>query len=385
RSLAEVQTANHTFEATLEHESGWRTEAIVGRARERQHQRTFNVLDSEELERALAAKEPANALNLFGDGSHTNRETLGRLSTTAHTRSESSLDLFSLQLVSPRFERLGLTGQLRLGAEHRSQGLHTKIESGGSGIDVEYDRTRSVKTLYAQLDLQRPLQVPVDLALGGRYEDFARLGHAFMPHVRAGVSPWSNVMVQASWSESVRLPPLGFLTEDGNVSTIFTLPDPQSPSGEATVLLQTGKNAALRPEVAQSWNLGIRLGDELWQLEILHYDVRVRNRIEMPVLGSSLLTDPALAHLVDRSPTAQERKPSCTGTRFRGSKLDCLSERIDATLDLRMRNMSITQTRGFDIHARFARETDLGRFQFEAIGNYILDYAQAPTSAHDMR
>src|SRR5690606_4607589 len=114
-------------------------------------------------------------------------------------------------------------------------------------------------------------------------------------------------------------------------------------------------------------------------------DVRVRNRIEMPVLGSSLLTDPALAHLVDRSPTAQERKPICTGTHFRGSKLDCLSEPIDATLDLRMRNMSITQTRGFDIHARFARETDLGRFQFEAIGNYILDYAQAPTSAHDMR
>ena len=50
---------------------------------------------------------------------------------------------------------------------------------------------------------------------------------------------------------------------------------------------------------------------------------------------------------------------------------------IDATIDLRLRNVAILETRGLDLSGEYRLDAGLGRLTAGVTATYVIDYEQA--------
>ena len=148
------------------------------------------------------------------------------------------------------------------------------------------------------------------LSLSGalRYENYPGIGGVTTPKLGLIYSPVGGVTLKASWGKSFRAPTLVQLYQ--NVSTSIDPPSDYGgtafPAG-SQVLFFNGGNAALKPERATSWSAtaviepppapGLRL-------EVGLFHTRYKDRIVAPIiLFNRVLTDPAVADRVTRTPT----------------------------------------------------------------------------------
>src|SRR5262249_24573093 len=109
--------------------TGWNASAQVGYAFERQHTYIDNLVDFGALNAALVDPSPLTAFNPFGDGSHTNPDTLARI----RSEIQSTLDSrYWFTRVNANRDLLRLPGgelQLFLGLDWHRQQLVKTISS----------------------------------------------------------------------------------------------------------------------------------------------------------------------------------------------------------------------------------------------------------------
>ncbi len=228
------------------------------------HSFGFPRFGSPALVAALADANAATALNLFGNGTAQNPQTLAGLLI----REDSFLidsDTKGLSMAANGTLAQIATGAIMsaVGAEYRREGLDT----------FGADAYRSVGGAFAEVSL--PLMRSLRAEFAGRYEEYGASGDfdsdgtsdgkivfsKFSPKIGLLWRATDNFRLRASWSKAFRAPTINDLygtVQDYNGFWAFE--DPLAPAGtNSTVnpLVRSQPNPGIGPETSTSWSAGV--------------------------------------------------------------------------------------------------------------------------------
>ena len=353
----------------------------------RQNQGQSGAVNFDALNRALADANPNTAFDPFGDGSHTNAATLASLRTRWGSTVDSTAAELGAAVDGSILHRPTDDLKFALGAELRDQELSLGGVSVNGAEPVDEGLHRRIAAAYGQAvyTLAKPgycISGTCTLKLSGavRYEHYSDPFGAASPNLGVEWSPLVGLTLQGTVARSFRAPNLPDKVEKGNFSELYVITNPDSPRGDSTVLLWGGANAALQPERARSWTLGLKT-DRDWLPgftgAVTYFDVLYSDLISQPNLSAGILTNPSAAWLVTRNVSEEHRKSVCSRTAFLGLSGDCLAAPIDALVDLREQNMSTLGTRGLDIDSRYVGGAFHGKLILDLGATYVLSYALA--------
>jgi iron complex outermembrane recepter protein len=339
------------------------------------------------IDAALASPDPASALNLFGDGSHTNPAALAAL----RRQNITTDDLNVFTAASANVIADGPLVNWRAGAVRLAVGAEFRHEHS-NGINISEnpeDRERLVHSGFFELAV--PMVGPpadsaadrLDLSLAGRYDSYSDVGSTFNPKLGFSWRPLALVKVRGNWGTSFRAPPF-FLSNRDQVGDagIADVVDPRSPTGSTRALLLLGPLPDLRPETSRAWTAGVDLTPEGMQnssLSLTYFNIDYRGKIQHPGPDTALfLTQEAqLGSLITRNPTQSQIDAVCTKQPLYGG--DC-NQSITAILDGRWRNLASLKTRGVDAALDYFLDTAWGKVSSSLNGTYTIGQRQQITS-----
>jgi outer membrane receptor protein involved in Fe transport len=345
-----------------------------------------NLLNYETIDAALASSDPATALNLFGDGSHTNATALAALRN--QNTVYDALNVFttaSANVIADGPLINWRAGEIRLavGGEFRHE--HS---TGLNVADGPENRGRLIRSGFFELAV--PIVAPragatadrLDLSLAGRHESYSDAGSTFNPKVGFSWRPLGLVKVRGNWGTSFRAPPFFWSNRDQLGDTaIADVADPRSPTGYSRALQLFGPRPDLKPETARAWTAGVDLTPSAIQnlsISLTYFDIDYQGKIHNPgPLAAIFLTQEAqYGSLITRNPTQAQIDAACIKPPLRGG--DC-NQPIAAILDNRFRNLATLKTRGVDVALEYFLDTAWGKVSSSLNGTYTVDQKQQIT------
>jgi len=344
------------------------------------------VLNDAAINAALASSNPATALNIFGDGSHTNAATLAALS--AQNPTSNDLNVFTTTSANviadgPLYSWRAGTIRLAFGGEWRSE------RSNGTNIaELPEDRKRLDRAGFIELSV--PIVGPrtgsaanrLDLSLAGRYDSYSDAGDTFNPKVGLSWRPSALVKLRGNWGTSFLAPPFFWSNPDQvGDSAIRDIVDPRSPSGHTLAFERWGPQPGLKPETAHTWNTGVDLTPPSipnFSLSLTYFDIDYEGKIQTPHPDPDffLTQEAALASLIIRNPTRAQIDAVCTRPPLFGGSCD---QPIAVIIDGRFRNLASLKTRGVDVALDYFRATAWGKVGSSLNGTYTIDQRQQVT------
>jgi iron complex outermembrane recepter protein len=386
--VADSGPTENTFAAAtaaLRLPAAWRLNLTGSYARASTHFVESNFqLNYDAINAALANSDPATALNIFGDGSHTNPATLAALQ--AQNYSSNDLNVFTVPAAvvlaeGPLFRWRAGTVQAAVGGEYRSE--HS---SGFSIAETPEDRRREVHSVFAQL------AVPImgaadgatvdrlDLSLAGRYDKYSDSGDTFNPKIGLAWRPWTGLALRGNWGTSFRPPPF-FYSNPDQVGDAWVQDVVDPPTGTARALILAGPAPDQRPETANTWMLGLDVtppAAPTLSVSLTYFSIDYTDRIGAPAVDSIyyLTQEAALAPLITRQPTRAQIEAVCIKPLLRGGTCD---QPIDVILDKRFRNDASLRTHGIDAALNYALNTNHGKWALAVNGTYMLDQLEQVT------
>jgi outer membrane receptor protein involved in Fe transport len=350
----------------------------------------LNTLDREALQLGLADPDPETSVNLFGDGARTNPATIAKLRTRSEIDSRSELRALNLT-AKGRWGWPVMAGDRGedwfVGVDYRQQAFSSTTLVTPLAPPVKLASTRWVGAVFAEArvplwlgDEHLPGLERLELSVGARYEWNSDFSPVNAPRYRLLWSPIPGATLHASMARSYRAPALLDQNESSNYAAPMILADPNVPGGFASVLLWSGKNEDLQPERSRSWSAGFRL-DSLpvsgLQIATTYFDIHLNDRLAIPTLSADMLTNSVYAAMVTRNPTDAQVAEVCRRAPVSAFPGSCGTTRIDAILDLRVRNDALMHTRGIDMATAYAFDSALGEITFKLLGTHIIDFAEA--------
>ncbi|WP_033073862.1 TonB-dependent receptor [Sphingopyxis sp. MWB1] len=380
-----------TATATLEREIGrWRL--AIGGAYGRQTERRIdlNVPNRARIAEALADRDPATALNLFGDGSANNPATIAfirgsRIATTRFDSHSASLRADGPLLALP-------AGEVRLaaGAEYRREHYRAHSLSDVSALtpienfNPELPGPRHVRSAYAELNIPligRDMAVPaiqrLDLSLAARIEDYSDVGRTTNPKIGLRWEALEGVALRASYGRSFRAPSFEELIGPAVSLYLATqVADPAAPGGRANILALFGYAPDIRPERATSWTAGLDFAPRALPalrgaLTYYHVDYRDRIGTANEDFANFLVHRDIFGGLVEEPPSP-ERLAFYFGEPSFSNPLGLAPGDIRAILDGRIRNLARLRQSGVDFDVGFTPELANGRVELGLAGSHIL-------------
>jgi outer membrane receptor protein involved in Fe transport len=351
----------------------------------------YNNLNTAAVDAALDSADPAIALNLFGDGSHSARAVLATLQNQSVPLAYP--DKFFTTMASviadgPLFR--GPAGAIRLAAggdfrrEH-SLGLNIGLNPENRGRDA----AAAFAELAVPLVASRPGSTAdrLALSLAGRYDRYSDVGSTFNPKVGVSWRPLRSLGLRGNWGTSFRPPPFGWsspgLVGDGEVVLVD---DPKALSGKSLALELSGPDKDLRPETSTAWSVGADLaplGAPNLSLAATYFDIDYKGKVRNagPRVADFLSYEAQLASLITRNPTQAQLDAACKDVRRFYGTGNC-SDPITVILDGRFRNLARIKTRGADVSLDYAIDTARGKWAFGLNGTYTISLIQqiTPTS-----
>jgi len=342
-----------------------------------------NNYDPGAVDVALDNSDPTVALNVFGDGSHTNPATLRSLYAAIHDVNSYTTTSVNVLADGPLVD--GPAGAIRLAAGGEFRNDHSDGTNIGDGKE---SRGRQVAAAFFELaapvlagrqgsDVNR-----LDLSLAGRYDRYSDVGTTFNPKVGLSWQPMRPLKLRGTWGTSFRAPPFYWSNPDqfGDI-LIFDVVDPRSPTGYARALVMAGPMPDLQPETARAWTVGMDVTFPAapgFALSLTYFDIDYQGRIQPagPWAGVFLVREKEFASLVTRNPTQAQidavcRKPPLVG----GS----CHQPIDVIIDQRFRNLTSVKTRGVDVALDYSNDTAAGKWVYGLNGTYMIDQQQQIT------
>jgi outer membrane receptor protein involved in Fe transport len=381
-----VRTADAITGFDLNLEADWTLTGTAGYASEHLRSGTVNAVNNTALALALASSDPASAFNPFGDGSFTPPEVIESIRAQTKFASTSSLKSGGLILSGPLTSMWGGDVRLAVGADARWQAFESETQSTFATSPVKTERDRSIQSSF--IELQVPLIGPAQrfrfaqslkLSLAERYERYSDFGDTLAARIGLAWKPGQALTLRSTYSQSFRPPGLLDLDENTNAYGFVPLRDPTT-GGFSNVMIWAGKNRDLHEETASSWTAGLEFeppGLSGIGLAMTYFDTNFTERLSQPTLSADLLTNPALAGLITRDPSAEYRADVCSRAPIAGSTGDCLTTPITAIADLRTRNSTYVRTRGVDVLGRLTRDSRFGQFSFGVNGTYIFEFTES--------
>jgi outer membrane receptor protein involved in Fe transport len=349
---------------------------------------TNYTLNYPAIDAALASSDPTTALNLFGDGSHTNATALAALRRQNITTDD--LNVFTTASANviangPLFNWRAGAIRLAVGGEFRHE------HSNGINISGNpEDRGRLVRSGFFELAVPLvgaragPAADRLDLSLAGRYDSYSDAGSTFNPKVGLSWRPLPLIKLRGNWGTSFRAPPF-FWTNPDQVGDTFIedVIDPQSATGHSRAFVLAGPLPDLKPETARTWTAGVDLTPPAIQnlsLSLTYFDIDYQGRIHNPGFSAIFLAQEAqYASLITRNPTQAQIDAVCKKPPLHGG--DC-NQPIAAILDDRFRNLASLKTQGVDAVLDYFLNTAWGKVSSSLNGTYTIDQRQqiSPTA-----
>jgi iron complex outermembrane receptor protein len=380
-SRGSVATRKVVAGVDVDPSDAWHLTGTLDFASEVFDSRSDNNVDTTQLALALADHDPATALNVFGDGSHTNPATLARLRTRGALDSESRLWSGALTGMRDLPAWSGKRGSLMVGADFRRSSFSSRLTMGDT-VQSAHDLSRTVSAAFVTASL--PLPKRFELSVGERYEYYSDFGASRSPRLGLTWLPVTGLSLRSTWSKSLRPPNLVDLDESANFVALAPARDPSAPGGFAQVLVRGGKNAQLREERAESWTAGLDFEPAAvpsLSLALTYFDTHFRDRRDVPLFAQDILVNPTMTSLVVRGPTAAQIAAACDGVRLVGLT-SCTGLPIGAIADLRVRNSAYVHTDGVDLNAQYKLHLESSSLLFGLSGTKLFSFetAESPSS-----
>jgi outer membrane receptor protein involved in Fe transport len=338
------------------------------------------------IDAALASSDPATALNIFGDGSHTNATALAAL--RGQNRTSDDLNVFTAASANviadgPLFNWRAGAIRLAVGGEFRHE------HSAGTNIaELPEDRERLIRSGFFELAV--PVVAPhegstagsLDLSLAGRYDSYSDVGGTFNPKVGFSWRPSALVKLRGNWGTSFLAPPFFWSNHDQvGDAVIVDAVDPRSLTGYTRALLLYGPLPDLKPETARAWNAGVDLTPSAirnFSLSLTYFDIDYQGTIQPPKPDPQffLTQEAQLASLITRNPTQAQIDAVCKKPPLYGGNCN---QPIAVIVDGRFRNLASLKTRGVDAVLNYFLNTAWGKVSSSLNGTYTIDQRQQIT------
>lgn len=378
----------------LKHEisNRWSSTLTAGYTFDNQFETESNLVDFGKLANFLGLDSAASGFDPFGDGSYTSRDTLDQIRTQGNLEYRSAFETLNAELAGS-FPMLS-AGDVNVtaGSDLRRQTFRSHVSPGYIGSFVgqsgfqRQNEMRLLSAAYFQADA--PVMsgesmlgggYQVNLTGGLRWEHYSRVGSAYLPSFGFSFGLDNGLALTGTWSRMFRPPNLSDLNESLNYAAVYPLPDPSSPTGYTTALVRGGNNAALSPETAHSWMVGLKFAptyDPDLFLDLQYYNIVSFNQVQQsPLLPTGLFSDPQYSYLITRDLTGLANICSHTPI-FVGPPDQCRSPGIQAIVDLRLRSAETVRTDGIDLRSLYAQATRIGVLKLNLQATYILSFKE---------
>ncbi len=367
----------------------WSAEIFYSYGLDALNRKIVNTLLTPALNAAVADSNPATALNPFGDGSHTNPDTLRKLLTddaliTQRYRintvgASTSGNLFMM----PSGEAL----KLSLGGEFRVEQFKSRqvnLASGTTFLAQDIAPRRDDVAGYAELYLpvvgeDNPLFAVDKLVLSGavridRYSDF---GSATTGKAGFVWRPIRDISIRGSMGSSFKAPQLAILSVPTSIS-VQQIADPGAPGGRSFVLLRRGGNPDLGPERANTYNLGVDLAPVSlpgFRAGLSYFIVNYTGRNQaIAVADYPLLLSQkdVYASVLTLSPSLNDVNALLSSPFFTGTKPD--PTQIVAIVNGNFQNIGSIDQEGVDLRFSYAVDTGIGRIRLSTNSQIVTSY-----------
>lgn len=308
---------------------------------------THGALDYTLVSNAVHSSDPQNALNLFSDGPAGTPELL---STLVEPSQQFSFSFASWQLSAfmrgPVFKLGERQAHLALGGEFRHDA------AGFVEADRPIDESRDIASLFSEIKV--PLLEKLSLRLAARGDDYSGKRKIVNPQYGITWQPVKDWLLRAAYGKSFR-PPSLFELYMPRQGTTLPIADPLRGGEISNVALIVGGNRNLGVVTGESFTAGfvfnpselpgVRLGASYWQ-------VRMDNRIMMPIYQELLKADSPLTGRVSRDASGRLR-----------------------SIDLTRTNYGDLDTSGVDIDMSLMKERDWGYFKASLAATWVDEYS----------
>ncbi|NYF33636.1 TonB-dependent receptor [Sphingopyxis sp. JAI108] len=392
-----VKALNTSFGARADIGS-WNIELSGGYGRQREGYDGVNIVHLLRLARAIAASDPAQAINLFGDGAVNDPALIDSLRGSISVRTRYENWTAALRADGSLFTLPAGAVKLAIGAEYRRDSLDylqsfDLVTDGplSFGIDGLPDK-RIVKAIYGELaipvfDAGESFPGSLTFSAAGRYEHYSDVGDTANPKLGARWEPLPGLALRASYGRSFRAPFFDELVGTANAFyQTFYLNDPTSPTGQTAVLLLSGYRPDLGPEKATSWTAGIDFEPRFLpgaKLSLTYFDIRYRDRIASATsfLQQFLVRRDIYGGMIDDTPDLAEVAAYFADPNFFNA-IGILPGEVSAIVDGRTRNLSRSTVQGLDFDLGYVKplvdgsiNLSLGGTRLFTIDNRITDSA----------
>lgn len=387
-----VQNYGGVAGLTLTHPSQWQTELYVSLNREDALQNSRNTVDAAALNAALAATDPAAALNPFGSGPIDNFGLLDQIFVDEFKLDTfSKVDQVNLTTNGPLFPLWDSFVRGAVGADYRREKFSREYKSDPSLQAGEF--RREVTAVFGELYLplvQESLDIPgirvVDLSFSLRHEKHEDKAikperrkkpseSSTDPRIGLHWSPFEGIRLNASYGTSFRAPGLYTLGQP-TYAAVNRLPDPQSPSGTTQALVLLGSRQ-LKNETAQTWTFGVDLSKPdvtNFRIKANAFRIRFEDQVTSPFF-SLALADPALSSLVTRDVSVEQVRDACNLAPLQNQFGCNTPEIVGAIVDARIANLAKTNIDGFDFEIGYVLDLDsYGLVNFTINGTRLTRY-----------
>lgn len=383
-------------------------QAVLGRwnidlrgtwGREAERSALLNRVNRARLAVALADTSPATAYNLFGSGS-TNPMTIDRIRGSTISSSSGTAWSTSLRADGP-LARLP-AGELRMaiGSEYRQERyLDGSTISDTSTLtpsvlpNLALPGPRKIRAFYGELlvpifgqNVTLPGFHRLDLSVALRSEHYSDFGGTTNPKLGIDWEPVEGVRLHGSYGRSFRAPNFDNLRQDPGTMLLFayTIPDPQSPTGQSNIIVRRGNDPALRPERATTWSAGAELKPAAipgLRADVTYYSINYRDRITSPAanLFNFLVNRPTYQGIITDHPSVAFVQAFYASPMFI-NPLGIAPDAVTAYVNAQLQNLSVVRQSGLDVDAAYAFDWAGGKAEVGATAAYIFKIDQALTS-----
>lgn len=310
---------------------------------------------------------------------HSDRDIVTPTQTRTGERNQYELDSVELNADGIAFEAHGGSARLAIGGSWRDERFEARTIAG-----LEGDRT--VIAGFAELSL--PLFDSLELSLAGRYEDYSDFGSTTNPKVGLVWSPVKVLSLRSTYGTSFRAPIFTELNDSNVNSVLINLANPTATDGQTLTMLVSGNSRELTPEEATTWTAGIDFEPTTMrgvELHATYFDTEFDNRIVEPLPGTAIFgiynQADVYAPLITRNPDPAEVARLAALLFFFNLYGPFVPSDVEAIVDRRLQNISVTHVRGVDLSASSTLDTAAGRWTFRLDSTYLFEYTDQVTPA----
>lgn len=327
----------------------WDWEVSVVGSEEDATNRTLNDVDAARVRAALAAADPAQALNVFRDGPAGDPDLLATLIAAPRiNRFESTMTQGSAFARGPVIRIPTGVAEAVAGAEIRTEKILLD-----SFTFVSTDRR--ISAVYSELLVPllgstsaSSFGQTVSITLAGRYDHYSDFGGAFNPQYGLEWRPLSSILFRGTYGTSFRPPSLFELYRPSSMTSTSIVDVARGQSVPYTLV--SGGNPDLEPEESTSATIGLVFTPKVWgtpRIDLTYWNIEQDLRVQ--TFGPSLvLANEALfpERVVRQPPSAADVAAGLPGSLVS----------VDATLV----NFGQVKTSGIDLSLSSSFETPFG-------------------------